>query len=62
MRQALATTQNFSALRGKIEFTSNRRMNQYINLVQIRQNRFEKVQQKFQTRHVQCGDGHQLAN
>jgi len=44
MRQALSATQNFSALRGKIEFTSNRRMNQYINLVQIRQNRFEKVQ------------------
>jgi len=44
MRQALSATQNFSALRGKIEFASNRRMNQYINLVQIRQNRFEKVQ------------------
>jgi ABC-type branched-subunit amino acid transport system substrate-binding protein len=44
MRQALASTQNFSALRGEIEFTPNRRMNQYINLVQIRQNRFEKVQ------------------
>lgn len=44
MRQTLADTQNFSAIRGKIEFASNRRMNQYINLVQIRQNRFEKVQ------------------
>jgi len=44
MRQTLSATQNFSALRGKIEFASNRRMNQYINLVQIRQNRFEKVQ------------------
>jgi branched-chain amino acid transport system substrate-binding protein len=43
MRQALAGTQSFDALRGRIEFAFNRRMNQYINLVQIRQNKFEKV-------------------
>jgi ABC-type branched-subunit amino acid transport system substrate-binding protein len=44
MRQALAGTQNFPALRGKIDFTSNQRMNHYLNLVQIRQNKFEKLQ------------------
>jgi ABC-type branched-subunit amino acid transport system substrate-binding protein len=43
MRQALASTQQFNAIRGKIDFAPNRRMNQYINLVQIRQNKFEKL-------------------
>jgi len=43
IRQALAGTQNFAAIRGRIEFAASRRMNQYINLLQIRQNRFEKV-------------------
>jgi len=44
IRQELSTIQNFSALRGKIEVASNSRMNPYINLAQIRQNKFEKVQ------------------
>lgn len=44
MRQALASTQNFVALRGRIAFHANERMNHYLNLVQIRQNKFEKLQ------------------
>ncbi len=44
MRQALASTQQFNVIRGKIDFAPNQRMNQYINLVQIRQNKFEKLQ------------------
>lgn len=44
VRQALANTQGYPVLRGRIDFAPGERMNHYINLVQIRQNRFEKLQ------------------
>lgn len=44
MRKALASTQDYAVLRGKIDFQPGERMNHHINLVQIRQNKFEKLQ------------------
>jgi len=44
VRQALASIQDFSSLRGKIDFANSGRVNQHIHLVQIRQNRFEQLQ------------------
>jgi len=44
MRERLAATENFAAVRGKIDFSFNQRMNHSINLVQIRQSKLEKLQ------------------